>query len=161
MRHMLAAVLLFVAGPAFANVARNAPKAPAKYVVVEAQNLATVANGVIARLAVPSTGRFVDAIVHQAVQGVGGTSYTIDIKDSGGTSLFATLPVQTLASGTNKFTDVKGEIALPSGWTRGVLAAAAMTPVTKGDRLNVSTVETGTYSTHATISVLLIFEALQ
>lgn len=148
--------------PPFVNTPAISPGSPAHYVPMSSPLFLTAANGVTARFVYPFAGgaRLVDMLVHQADAGVGGTSYTVDVKNVAGTSLLATLPVSTLASGASKGTDAKGDVALPSGWTRPVLKTDATVTVAKGDRLNVSTVETGTYSTHATVVVVLVFEPL-
>jgi hypothetical protein len=136
---------------------------PAHYVVVTTVNFPSVANGNLGHFIYPFSGSatLVDVIVYQASAGVGGTSFTVDIKNAAGTSLFTTLPVITLASGADKLADAKAELALPSGWTRQVLKTDATVTLTKGQRFTISTVETGTYSTHAQIVFSFIFEPKQ
>jgi alpha-beta hydrolase superfamily lysophospholipase len=152
---VLAVVLLLVPGLAFGGVTRAKRD---RYVAVATGTLTAVANGAVSSVWVPWAGRIVDAIVYQQGAGTGGTSLTVDLKTTGGTSLLATLPVLTLASGADKLTDASGALALPSGWTRHVLKTDATVTVTKGQRIAISTVETGTYSPHPAFQVVLYIE---
>lgn len=137
------------------------PASAARYVYTLTGSANAVANGNIVSVWVPFAGRLVDLIVYQQTAGVGGTSFTVDVKTAGGTSLLATLPVLTLASGADKLTDVKGGLTLPSGWTRPVIKTDGTEVVTKGQRLVISTVETGSYSGHPLFQVTLVYEPLQ
>lgn len=136
---------------------------PAHWVSVPLVQQSTVASGLVINAVYPHSApaRLVDVILYQVGAGVGGTSYTFDVKNAAGTSLLTTLAAVTLASGADKVTDAKGEIALPSGWTRPVLKTDTTVDVTKGTKLRIETVETGTYSTHATFIAVLIFEPKQ
>lgn len=136
---------------------------PARYVAYSIPISATVANGTIHRWCYPfsAPARLVDIVLEQVSAVVGGTSFTVDVKNAATTSLLTTLSVSTLASGNFKTVDAKGELALPSGWTRPVLKTDSTVDIVKGGHVDIATVETGTYSTHATISVTLIFEAKQ
>lgn len=133
---------------------------PARYVVWTSHRVLTAASGSIASYAYPFAGgaRLVDAIFVQYTPGAGGTSWDGDIRKSDGTSLLTTKCTGTLASGSYKRTDAKGDLALQPGWTRPVLKTDATVDVAKGDYLELHTTETGTYSTHATILVILVFE---
>lgn len=147
--------------PSTVNSSRISARSPARYVVISPRYFATVASGLGERWIMPFSGRLVDIVINQASAGVGGTSFTLDVQNESSTSLLSTLPVQTVASGANQKTDVRGELALPSGWTRGVVKTDGTATITKGTRLSLVTVETGTYSTHATIVVALIFDPLE
>ena len=147
--------------PSAINSARISARSPARYVVISPRYFTTVASGIGERWVMPFSGRLVDIIINQANAGVGGTSFTLDVQNESSTSLLSTLPLQTLASGANQKTDIRGELALPSGWTRGVVKTDGTATVTKGTRLSLATVETGTYGTHATIVVALVFEPLE
>jgi hypothetical protein len=145
------------------STSRISRASPARYVFLETVQFATTASGNVSRLIYPygSPARLVDVIVYQVAAGTGGTSYTVDVKNSAGTSLLATLSVSTLASGPHKSVDAKGELALPSGWTRPALKTDSTVDVIKGQVFDVTTVETGTYSPHATTIVALVFEPKQ
>lgn len=134
-------------------------EAPARYVFVQIPGAAlTAANSIVSAVYVPWAGRVVDIIVYQAGAGVGGTSYTVDLKTVGGTSLLSTLAVVTLASGVGAVTDARGLVALPAGWTRPVVKTTSDAVVTRGQRLNIHTVETGTYGTHANVMVTVVID---
>jgi hypothetical protein len=136
---------------------------PAHWVAVPLIQQSSVASGLVINAIYPHSApaRLVDVIHYQVGAGVGGTSYTLDVKNAAGTSLLTTLSVATLASGADKVTDARGEIALPAGWTRPVLKTDTTVDVTKGTKLRIETVETGTFSTHPTFIVVLIFEPKQ
>lgn len=143
------------------GTARIARASPAHWVYYSFQAASTANGSVGGRFAYPFAGgaRLVDVTISQVAAGVGGTSFTFDVQNSGATSLFSTLPVITLASGVAK-SDTKTEIALPGGWTRGVLKTDTTTVVSKGDYLSFTTLETGTYSTHSTFVFVLVFEPI-
>lgn len=101
--------------------------------------------------------RIVDIIVSQSLAGVGGTSFTVNVLKNGVTVL-STLGVVTLASGANQSTDVKGELALPAGWTRMVLKTDSTILLKKGDNIEIQLVITGTYSTAAQIAIAVIVD---
>lgn len=151
--------------PQTINTSRISTRSPARYVSIHLPYVSANANGIPSGMRAiypgPGSGKLVNVIIHQTGEGTGGTSYTIDLKTVAGTSLFSTLPVQTQASGANQYTDTRGAIALPSGWTRGVLKTDTTTTVGEGERLNLWTVETGTYSVHPIIMATLVFEPLQ
>jgi|GEM_PF-7088387 len=142
------------------NTARISAASPARYVEHRPAAFTVVASASISGFVYPYAGgaRLVDVIVYQVAAGTVGTSWVLDLKTVAGTSLFTTLPVMTLASGANQMTDTKGEIALPSGWTRGVLKTDSTVTVTKGQVLNYSTVETGSYTVHPTAYAVFVFE---
>lgn len=132
----------------------------ARYFTITTPIQTVAAGAPIANLlaSAPADGRLVDVIVYQISAGTGGTSFTVDVKHPSGTSMLSTLPVITLASGADKVTDASGRLALPSGWTRPVVKTTADAQVTRGQRIQLATVETGTYSAHPTIFVALVIE---
>lgn len=163
------AAALVLAPPSASANARGAtittqmisPASAARYVYTLTGSVNAVANGNVVSVWTPFAARLVDLIVYQQTAGTGGTSFTVDVKTAGGTSLLATLPVQTLASGADKLADAKGALALPSGWTRPVIKTDGAEVVTKGQRLVISTVETGSYSGHPLFQVTLVYEPLR
>lgn len=145
--------------PAMVNTRMISPASSARYVYFASGSLTSTANGALVSVLAPVNGRLVDMLVYQQAAGTVGTSFTVDVKTVGGTSLLSTLPVLTVASGADKVTDAKGAVALPSGWTRPVVKVDGGEVVTKGQRLLISTVETGAYGTHATFFVALWYES--
>lgn len=160
--------LALIPSLALANVQRDivttakiSPSSPARYVFWQSWCTAA-ANGTTCHASYPYPGgaRVVDLIVYQHAAGAGGTSFTVDVKN-GATSLLSTLPVVTFASGADKVTDARGNLALPAGWTRPVLKTDSTITVAQGTKLSIATVETGTYSPHPSFLVTLVFEPLQ
>jgi hypothetical protein len=121
---------------------------------VQSANLTSVASGDLASFYCPTGGRIVDLIVYQLTPGTGGTSVSLDIRTaaSGGGSGLTTPAVVSLASGSDQKTDALGDLSLPTGWTRPVVGLA----VTKGQRLFIRGVETGTYGTHPIVQLTVI-----
>lgn len=144
------------------STGRISPSSPARYVYLATASVTATATGTVVKLVYPysAPGRLVDVIHYQNGAGTGGTSYTLDVK-VGATSLLSTLGVVTLASGADKITDAKAEVALPAGWTRPVIKSTSEAVVMKGAVILINTTETGTYSPHPTFMVELVFEPLQ
>jgi hypothetical protein len=114
----------------------------------------------VARFTYPyvAGARLVDVLVYQVTAGTGGTSWSATVRNTTGTGMLSTLPVATLASGASVGTDAKGELSLPSGWTRPVIKVDATPNVAKGDFFDVYVTEVGTYSPHAIGLVVLVFQ---
>jgi hypothetical protein len=109
--------------------------------------------------------RLVDVVFTQTSAGVGGTSWTLNAQDLAGTSMFTTNVTGTLASGIGTAAapitvDSKGVLALPTGWTRPVLKTDSSVIFTKGRSFRIFATESGTYSTHAFVNFVFIFEPL-
>jgi hypothetical protein len=109
-----------------------------------------------------SRARLVDVIVHQYTAGTIGTSWSAQVRRADGASfanMLSTASVLTLASGAYAETDAQGDIALPAGCTRPVIDSSV--EVSKGSYIDVITNETGSYTVHASGSVILVFEPIQ
>lgn len=103
-------------------------------------------------------GRLVDIVIQQRTAGTTGTSWTLDLRNKDATSLFVTAATGTQASGNYQSVDAKGEVDLPSGWTRPVIKTDSTVSITKGTSLYLYVTESGSYGTHPTLIVTLVFD---
>lgn len=120
-----------------------------------------VSQNVKTQAGVPSTGlatlgKVVDVIVYQANVGVGGTSVTCNILKNG-TTIFTTNPVMALASGVTAI-DTKGELAVPTGATRGVLKTDSTVLCKKGDVFALTTTVSGTYTGAPALGIVVVID---
>lgn len=149
--------------PSTINTSRISRASPARYVTLSTREVAGQ-NGAIVAYAfygAPASARLVDVVIYQLAAGTTGTSIAVDVRTSAGTSMLTAAGVMTLAAGANQKTDARGDIALPSGWTRPAVKTDATALVTEGSVIQVYTTETGVYGSHPTILVALIFEPIQ
>jgi hypothetical protein len=162
MKALILALAFLAPDWASAGVTRHKPVTEsARYVHFQWQG-STAATGTVINHVYPYPGgaRLVDVIVHQNSVGVGGTSVAVDVKNVSAVTLLTTPLALTLASGANTVTDARGNLALPSGWTRPVIKTDATATVAEGARIQIATTETGTYSSHPVVVVTLVFEPL-
>lgn len=106
--------------------------------------------------ALPTYSKVVDVILYQTNVGAGGTSVAANVLKNG-TTIFTTNPVIALASGVASI-DIKGELAVPTGATRGVLKTDATVSVKKGDVFGVTTTVTGTYTTAPSLGIIIVVD---
>lgn len=119
-----AAIAAILAGPADAADARN-PRSPSRYLVLN-YPFSTTTSISGARVAVlPAGMKLACVVVCQNAAGTGGTSWAATPR-ANGTALVSTAGGFTLAAGASKVTSSArcplGEISLPSGGTRPVIA---------------------------------------
>lgn len=105
----------------------------------------------------PLSGKIVDIIIGQSYAGVGGTSYTVTLAKNG-TAVCSTNAVVALAGGANAATDALGALTVPTGWTRPVLKTDSTIWVKKGDVLSLTTTVSGTYTTSANLSLIVLID---
>lgn len=131
---------------------------PARYITVYSASIAVVANGNASSVFVPWAGTLVDVVFYQGAAGSGGTSYTVDIQKVDGASLLSTLGTIPQSTSADQRIDAKGELAAITGWTRPVIKTDGTGVLTKGTKLFIKTIESGTYTVHASLMVALYFE---
>lgn len=169
---MKAIVLILLLAPALAlgnadrrvvTTSKISTASPARYVEYSTGVLTLAHGAVIGRYVYPFPGgaRLVNVIVYQHSAGTVGTSWTANVRNAATTSLLATTMTATLASGAAQVSDARGDIALPSGWTRAVIKTDGTATIAQGAMLDVHITETGSYSAHPMGLVVLVFEPLQ
>lgn len=162
-------LVALLAAPVSANVSREvvttskiSTASPARYVTLYTNVFTTAATQIASRWLYPFTSaRLVDVVVEQLTAGVGGTSVNVAVRKNTGTDMLATNAVITLAAGAAQETDARGALALPAGCTRPAVKSDGSEAIVKGDALYIYITETGSYSTHPTYLVTLVFEPLQ
>lgn len=148
-------------GPAKIGTSRISKRAAAHYVLLGMSNAGTVP-GTLVRFIYPySAGaKLVDIVAYTYSVGVGGTSWSFSVRNAAGTSLLSTLGTMALADGAVAM-DTVGDIPKPTNSTRPVLKTDSTVSVSKGSFIDVYATETGTYSTHPTAMVVLVFEPFE
>jgi hypothetical protein len=147
--------------PGLTGTRQISPASPARYVYFQAY-VTSVASGTLTSFVYPYPGgaRLVDVVVSQVAAGTGGTSVAVDAKNAAVVSLLTTPLSATLASGANVVTDARGNLSLPSGWTRPVIKTDATPVVAQGASIQLVVTETGAYTVHPVLSVTFVFDPL-
>jgi hypothetical protein len=162
MRKILAAVLaalLVVPAVASAGVTRS-PRP--SYVMISFSGTIAASGARLGFTVWPHDfrARLVDVVVHQYSAGTSGTSWSALARKADGASFanLSTASTLTLAAGAYAEVDAQGDLAVPAGCTApGIVAGLE---VSKGTYIDVTTTEVGSYSPHASASVVLVFAPL-
>lgn len=130
------------------------PLSPQRYQIMEFSGALPALTGTLAGVMFGIWGfkqlnmanaKIVDVIVGQSTAGTAGTSWSVAIKKNT-TAICSTAPVLALASGANAAMDCKGDLALPTGATRGMLKTDGSILIKKGDVIQYDLTVTGTYT---------------
>jgi hypothetical protein len=168
-RWTVAALCIAVTSHAAAQVTRGvvttskiSTASPARYYVYASPQVVASASTVIASTVYPFGGgaKLVDVIAYQLTAGTTGTSWTINVRNAAGTSLLTTNATIPLSAGASAGIDVKGEMTC-SGCTRPVIKTDGTADVAKGGYVDIQLTESGSYGTHPSVRVVLVFEPKQ